>query len=419
MTGGEELGSPEMILQNRPFAQSATYSQNVALFTQTLYKTTAFCNSIDILDIHVSDHGPLYSRKMVDASESAISSCSGHFIPIWVSESSYSSNTLVQSLPAYSAELGSSYNGAELGQSRFIYQTLSQLSQDPNVIGINWTFVIDPNVNQLQSHGNLHTSHDTGYSAGIYSSNLFKYYLPKSSLQGYEALTNQASPPSTQNPVFGSGWNVSRSSISTVNAISCWSASDCMAAGAPSAVAVTTDGGTTWSLDTPLANLGDITSLSCPTSNLCLAAGTSQQGDGQIFTTSNQGASWISPPQVQTNSINAITCPSSSFCLAVGDSYQGVSLEISTNSGASFSSITPPSNMLDALSASCSTSSNCVVVGDSTVSNGTCFYTQNAGASWRACNITGNLSFLISVSCPAGTNSCYAVGENAQTAQSF
>lgn len=173
MNGGEELASPSNRVYSRPFVNgSPTYSENAETMLETLYSTPAFCDSIDVFDFHVGDHGPLWSVKMVDLSEAALEQCDGgRHLPIWVSEAGYTSVPQIQSLPQYAAELGGAYEGGQIGQARYLYDTVTALASDPNVVGVDWTFVVDPNTSSLSAGGTLDTLHNTGAGLGLWASN--------------------------------------------------------------------------------------------------------------------------------------------------------------------------------------------------------------------------------------------------------
>ncbi|MCL5408611.1 MAG: beta-galactosidase [Candidatus Omnitrophica bacterium] len=134
------------------------YRHNIRLaraslrFTRDLYNNPMFCRSIDVLDVHVGNHGPLWSRQIVDESEHALMKHNGgRWIPVWVTESGYSSMRSVQTYkfksglkPEFEVELGPGYDQGDRSQSKFLTNTYDSLIADKNVIGINWTFIVDP-----------------------------------------------------------------------------------------------------------------------------------------------------------------------------------------------------------------------------------------------------------------------------------
>jgi len=104
-------------------------------------------------------------------------------------------------------------------------------------------------------------------------------------------------------------------------AISCPSAETCITVGGTSTVLETSDGGATWTALSPSdPNQDAFTSISCPTTEQCLAI----QG-GTVVETSNGGTTWQtgtwSPPQVEDEtsaSLSYISCLSMTDCVAAG-----------------------------------------------------------------------------------------------------
>ena len=173
LSGGTESASPTLIGLRNSLGPITPYENEASQFAQDLYLNPSWCNSIDILDIHVGDHGPVYSPQIVDSSESALESCNGNrHTPVWVTEVGYPSDASLQGSNVYQVELANKYTGGQAGQARFLSDTFRALSSDPNVIGVNWTFMIDPNpVNENVSNMSYNQSFSLGISAGLAYSN--------------------------------------------------------------------------------------------------------------------------------------------------------------------------------------------------------------------------------------------------------
>jgi hypothetical protein len=136
LNGGEEIWPAAYI--------SAAGKTKPAQFNQALYTNPLFCNSIDILDLHVNHAGPTYTREIVDMSEQALQKCNGgKQIPVWVTEVGISSLASTQKQSAYQALLGNAYMQGDMSQQKFMVDTLSALAKDPNVIGVNWVYMVD------------------------------------------------------------------------------------------------------------------------------------------------------------------------------------------------------------------------------------------------------------------------------------
>ncbi len=146
LSGGTDALSPSLVALGLSLSPEVPYPKGAVAFASSLYGNPAWCDSLDVLDLHVGDHGPVYSPQIVDASEKALQACNGgRHVPVWVTEVGYTSVASVQSSPVYKKELQGKYQGGEPGQARFLTDTFSALERDPNVVGINWTFIIDPN----------------------------------------------------------------------------------------------------------------------------------------------------------------------------------------------------------------------------------------------------------------------------------
>lgn len=144
LNGGTEI-LPQALLNILTQYEPWPALQNAIAFTQELYSNSLFCNSIDVLDVHVGNHGPTFSKEIVDDSEQAIQQCNGgRFVPIWVTESGFSDIVAVQKQPEIEAELGPTYTSGDASQQQYLSDTWHVLEGDPSVIGVDWTFVADP-----------------------------------------------------------------------------------------------------------------------------------------------------------------------------------------------------------------------------------------------------------------------------------
>ncbi|HEV7235519.1 MAG TPA: hypothetical protein VGN15_05010, partial [Ktedonobacteraceae bacterium] len=145
LNGGTEAPVPALIDARAPYRTDMAYAQQVTSFAMALYSDAAWCRSLDILDVHVGDAGPVYALQLVDRSEAALQACNGgKAVPVWVTEVSFSSLASIQQLPAVQAVVGDGYGGGAPGQSKYLADTFRALQGDHSVVGINWTFVVDP-----------------------------------------------------------------------------------------------------------------------------------------------------------------------------------------------------------------------------------------------------------------------------------
>jgi hypothetical protein len=208
---------------------------------------------------------------------------------------------------------------------------------------------------------------------------------------------------------------------STLNAVSCVSASFCMAVG--DIGLFERWNGTRWSVIYGLleADAG----VSCATTRFCVAVGEHFPigGDAQVVIDGWDGSKWSvvrSPTPGAIDRLNGVSCPSQSFCVAVGsyehDPASAVRTLAEIWNGTRWSlASTPNSSTLDnhLNGVSCASSSFCVAVGTSHRSNTTfALIEQWNGTSWSivsGAHVTAIERELFGVSCISPTF-CAAVG---------
>ena len=219
-----------------------------------------------------------------------------------------------------------------------------------------------------------------------------------------------------------------------LSALSCATASDCMAAESGD-VLVTTNGGTNWTTVNAPAGIGQVDALSCPSSTTCTVVGVGAQSNLPVVAaTTNGGMSWtnqnLPPGLVQ---LTGISCPSTTTCSAVGawsgaaDPAPGETAAVvtTTSGGATWTAESIPADNEEALGISCPSTTTCVAVGAGPYS-GSCspfpncpvslsfvMSTTNGGTTWSgetgSSPGSGEGDSFQSVSCPS-TSECMAVG---------
>jgi hypothetical protein len=171
-----------------------------------------------------------------------------------------------------------------------------------------------------------------------------------------------------------------------IDAISCTSTLDCVAAGGLNdgvglaEVIATTDGGDTWTLSTDptLQGVQDIFGLSCvPTDGgppVCNVAGAALEAEGPLEITSTDGGSTWSGIETYDNTgwFQSISCPDAQHCWAAGGGTT-VSLLGTADGGASWSEQTADTTNEEG-SVSCASVSFCVSTADNAV-----WYTTDGG----------------------------------------
>jgi hypothetical protein len=165
------------------------------------------------------------------------------------------------------------------------------------------------------------------------------------------------------------------------------------------------DAGTVWTAAGTLpAGSGAIQELSCSTTLVCLATGSTVYGAPEIDLTTDSGQSWTVatlPTAPAITGILGASCRSDSICLVVvtTSSTGATALIESTDGGASFgASVTPIAPVTQPLATSC-VSTTCVVVGRSSTGAGAAVELLGAAAA-RAFRLSFAPTGLLAVSCP-------------------
>ena len=191
LNGGTEAVSASLAKLRNQIQPQTAYMKQVQGFASELYSNPIWCDSLDVLDVHVGDHGPVYSPQIVDASEAALQACNGgKHVPVWVTEVGYPSLASLQASHVYQVELGGNYQGGEAGQARYLTDTFNALAKDPNVIGINWTFMIDPNLNDTVPAG---ATYNQTFSAGMGAGLAYASYKEKAAYQAFQLASRGGS----------------------------------------------------------------------------------------------------------------------------------------------------------------------------------------------------------------------------------
>ena len=220
------------------------------------------------------------------------------------------------------------------------------------------------------------------------------------------APVSRITAPTSTSPRMGVLGSLSPgSSTNDLNAISCTGPTFCMAAGADSNIAGTSDqgtlveqwNGTAWSVvssPNPGNNGDTLTGISCTSATLCVAVGSSANRSGYADSLVEQwdGTAWsvVSSPKQNTGSygnyLNAVSCTSATFCMAAGaDSYAPGHNDTLVESwdGTAWSVVSSPnpgssSNDLNAIS--CTSPTFCLAAGNNTTASG---QTETLVAQWK------------------------------------
>jgi RHS repeat-associated protein len=189
----------------------------------------------------------------------------------------------------------------------------------------------------------------------------------------------------------GTSWSAATDADSTrtMDAVSCVSSTFCVAV--DTAGYETTYNGTSWSTPTDIDSTRSVDAVTCTSTSFCVAVGASG------YASTYNGTSWASASDVDsTRTIDAVTCTSSTFCYAVDTSGYATKY---TGSWASASDI-DSSRSIDTIS--CYSSSLCVAAG---ASGYAAIYN---GSSWATATDVDSTRTIKFVACPSSTL-CVAV----------
>ena len=227
-----------------------------------------------------------------------------------------------------------------------------------------------------------------------------------------------------------------------LQAVSCPSASACLAVGAtgshPTAAIAESWNGTSWTTTTPSAAPSKVASsslqaVSCTSATACMAVGFWDDGSGaqHILAESWNGTGWTvyfvpDPVGSQFPALTGVSCTSATYCEAVGSYFDpatqtnGDLAEVWDGQGWAIQPTHAAFSKMDfeLASVSCSSSSSCLAVGHyvSLFGSAAHFATWAErwdGTSWSGTfpDVEGTLSNLTGVSCATATADCTTVGE--------
>ena len=148
------------------------------------------------------------------------------------------------------------------------------------------------------------------------------------------------------------------------------------------AIAISTDGGGTWTAATIPAGTGLVQGAVCATISSCVAVGTTSTtvsavvpAKGQLLTSDDGGHTWASAtggPQ-PVDDMYGVDCPSQSTCAVVGTNWIGTpavgtgAVARSSDGGVTFAASATEYTPLALTSLACPTAQRCVAVGGDTV----------------------------------------------------
>ncbi|MGO8870671.1 MAG: hypothetical protein ACLQPH_04580 [Acidimicrobiales bacterium] len=160
-----------------------------------------------------------------------------------------------------------------------------------------------------------------------------------------------------------------------LEAVSCRAADDCVTVGDDGAV-FTTDGGSSWSTGSGVDTSSGLTAVSCASTVDCVAV-------GEVSAATDGGSTWSALPAPAGVFFESISCPSTSECVAVGEQPGGATVaEVTTDTGTTWTPVVLPVTAAEGGGVSCGSVSDCVIVGTPTPAPG-CWSSPTAPAGCR------------------------------------
>jgi photosystem II stability/assembly factor-like uncharacterized protein len=201
---------------------------------------------------------------------------------------------------------------------------------------------------------------------------------------------------------FGQSWQQEGNLPSTFqpeNDLTCLAGGICIDAGyvptsnshGQGAVAVSADGGQTWALATVPVGTGVLQSTACPSTTVCLAAGSTGTtvsdvvpAKGELLRSTDGGHTWEqSAGTVPVEDVYGMACPSAQQCAMVGTFWFGLpevgvgSVAESIDAGSTFRSSPTSYTPLTLTAVACPSTSSCIAVGGHTVAKVTLLHPKH------------------------------------------
>lgn len=217
--------------------------------------------------------------------------------------------------------------------------------------------------------------------------------------------------------------------LENLTAVTCVTAKACAAVGTGTsgsgattsvgpAIAVTSDGGATWSAEIVPAGTLSLSGIACTSLKRCTAvgqAGNPGAGTGGALYSQDGGLAWSAAtlPTIVTG-LSAVTCISGT-CFVVGTTASGLVVLDSTTAGAAWAQVGAlPTGWISASAISCISVQQCWITAqlpiDATHASGVIASTDDGGATWTPASVPTGLGPLYSISCTARSASAHNLG---------
>ncbi len=195
------------------------------------------------------------------------------------------------------------------------------------------------------------------------------------------------------------------------NGVACESTVSCLAVGADrnghGVVAGSSDGGSTWGNKTITKSVPPLEAVTCKSASTCVAV-----GQGVALSSTNGGGTWSAHglPTANTTLLGVTCAAPNSTCVAAGieptsTTSDAAQILISKDEGSTWMKASFPTSAPGVASVVCPTASRCIAVG------ATILTSDNGGQTWQPRTVNGGMGSMRSVSCSSATH-CIAVGPN-------
>jgi hypothetical protein len=176
----------------------------------------------------------------------------------------------------------------------------------------------------------------------------------------------------------------------------------------PASALYSTNGGRSWKAVAFPSNYGDVNSVSCGSDVLCVATVTKgplgPHTTSALAVTKDGGSSWTFIDEAKYD-LSASACGSATSCFAVGSlvggstSFTSDSI-VSTNGGKSWAQFAFPARKADIDAATCASATDCIAVGENSSYTGAVVYlSKNVGKSWSPAAVPTGTDEISAVSC--------------------
>ena len=232
---------------------------------------------------------------------------------------------------------------------------------------------------------------------------------PASLLPVYRTTTTTV--PTTTVPYTGPKLT-SIGSVSCADAMHCWAAAQAGNNSNEAAILVSTDGGTSWTVQDLIPGVDGVGPIDCPSDTHCMAAADRVVSNEPplLLSTTDGGATWSTQPMSSgVFGVDGIYCQNDSDCWLVAEKPQGFDLVMATtNWGESWVDQDQSSievSMSVGFDISCPSTADCVVVGIGSLT------TTDGGSTWEKHPFSGNSpGELNGIACPS-VSFCVAQGD--------